>query len=153
MSVKRSLAAATAATALALALAACSSGGTPSTTSAGSSAPSCHQQYETWKNSAATEKIKADLKALGTASSNEDLLKIRSSIITTARAVSAAPHIPHCADPAGYYSQMLGHLSAAADNIRSQSGVGGLLLAGPPVKAMEKASTKLSAELRKTTGE
>lgn len=150
----RTLAAATAATALALALAACSSGGTP-TTAGGPSAPppSCHQQYETWKHSAPAKKVKADLGTVSTAASDEDLLKLRASLVSAVHALNAVPHIPRCADPAGYYGQMLGHLTAAADNIKSQSGLGGLLLAVAPLKAMETAGKKLSAELRKTAGE
>lgn len=56
--------------------------------------------------------------------------------------------MPACADPHGYYLQMLADFKAAGDNAGTGSGLGGLLLAMGPAKNAETLSSKIDAELK-----
>ena len=56
--------------------------------------------------------------------------------------------MPACADPAGYWTQMLADFKAAGDNAGSSSGLGGLVLATGRAKKAETLSSEISAELK-----
>ena len=60
--------------------------------------------------------------------------------------------MPACADPAGYWTQMLGDLKAAGDNAGATSGLGGLLTAMAPAEKVKPLETELQAELARTAG-
>jgi hypothetical protein len=60
--------------------------------------------------------------------------------------------MPHCADPHGYWPQMLTHIRAAADNAGSGSGLGALMLAMVPLKQIPGLESKLGTELHHTLG-
>jgi hypothetical protein len=57
--------------------------------------------------------------------------------------------MPSCADPAGYWPQILAILKAAGDNARSSTGLAAILLAEAPLKKFNGLSDKLAAELKK----
>jgi hypothetical protein len=145
--------------AAALALAAC--GGTPSTpaTSAGTpvahtAAQTCKQQYDTWKTGpakAGASKIDAALKKVGSAASAENVPELNSALKAAggdAQALEAYP-MPSCADPKGYWAQMLGYIQAAGANAGTSSGLPGLMLAMAPLQKVTGVEAKLTAELRK----
>jgi rhamnogalacturonyl hydrolase YesR len=58
-----------------------------------------------------------------------------------------------CADPHGYWHQILAGLQAAADNASTSSGLGALLLAMGPLQKVKAAEKKLSAEMKQTVHE
>ena len=57
--------------------------------------------------------------------------------------------MPACADPGGYWMQVLAHIKAAGDNAGSASGLGGLLLAEAPLKQVPGMEQKLTQELKR----
>jgi hypothetical protein len=120
-------------------------------------APTCHQQYETWKHGPAKApyaKLKAGLKSLQAEGNAEDLPGMTAALKRTgqaARVMAAAP-LPKCSDPKGYYGELLARIRAAGDNARSASGLGGILLALAPLKSVEGISMKLERELDRTVG-
>lgn len=117
----------------------------------------CKQQYAAWKTGPAHPlalKMKTDGNALDAAGSSEDIKLILNSLKTIgadATALKAYP-IPACADPKGYWLQVLADMTAAGDNADGASGLGGLLVAEAPLKNATKLSAKLGAELAKTAG-
>jgi hypothetical protein len=68
-----------------------------------------------------------------------------------AAALEAYP-IPRCADPHGYWQQVLTLIRSAADNAQTGSGLGALLLALVPLKQIPPLEIKLGAELKQTAG-
>ena len=71
---------------------------------------------------------------------------------TAASRLSAAPP-PHCADPKGYYGQMLAKVTAAGDGAKAASGLSALITAAARLKAEPGIERKLKAELDQTVGE
>jgi hypothetical protein len=155
MRMRNTFAAATAAIAL-LTITACSHGGTPTT--AASSPPSCHAQYETWKHGpalAVAKRFESAMKKVAAAGNAEDIAELGSTLKTAGRSASALATMPppHCADPAGYYRQMLTRVTAAGDNAKSGgSGLASLMLAEVPLKGVPAIEKKLSSELSRTVG-
>ena len=128
----------------------------PAPAAARAAAPSCNQQYATWKQGparAAGKKLVAALDAVQAASTSEDVPVLLSSLkkAGTAAAVSAGYPMPACADPHGYWGQMLARVQGAGDNAGAASGLGGLMLAEAPLKAVPGIQAKLTAELKHTT--
>lgn len=120
-------------------------------------APSCHAQYETWKHgtaSAAITRLKFSLRGVQAAGNAGDMLRLRAALEKTGRAAKhlAATPPPRCADPRGYYGQMLAKIRAAGDNAKAAGGLGGIILAEAPLKAVPAAEKKLNAELDGTVG-
>jgi hypothetical protein len=146
----------TTATAAAVALlAACGSG--TSTASGGAPAASCHTQYEAWKHGPASGAIatfKSTLRAIQSAGQAQDMLKLGTALKAAGRAASqlAATPPPRCADPHGYYGQMLAKITAAGDNMKAASGLSAFILAEVPLKAVPAIEKKLTAELNQTVG-
>ena len=136
------------------ALAGCGNAHDAATTAA--SPPTCHQQYETWKQSAKPEakKLESALKRVQSAGNAEDIPVLESALKQagdTAKVLSQSP-MPKCADPHGYYRQLLARITAAGDNTKSGSGLSGLLLAEAPLQAVPKIEDNLTTELDKTVG-
>jgi hypothetical protein len=57
-----------------------------------------------------------------------------------------------CADPHGYFAQILARVTAAGDNAASASGLSALLLAAVPLQGVPTLEKKLTAELNRTVG-
>lgn len=131
--------------------------GTQNAAAPASGGPSCHAQYETWKNSTARAQLAAftgALHAVQSAGNTEDLLKLRSSLERAARASTrlASTPPPKCADPHHYYPQLLGRITAAGDNAKTAGGLGGLILAKAPLQKVPVIERKLKSELDQTVG-
>ena len=60
--------------------------------------------------------------------------------------------MPQCADPHGYWSQLLARVTAAGDNAASASGLSALLLAAVPLQGVPKIEKRLTTELNRTVG-
>ena len=120
-------------------------------------APSCRQQYETWKHGPAKAplgKLKSTLGSVQSQADAEDFPGITSALKragAAAHALAALPP-PGCADPKGYYGKMLARIKASGDNARSASGLGGILLALAPLKSVPGIEKKLGRELDRTIG-
>jgi len=59
--------------------------------------------------------------------------------------------MPACADPHGYWKQILTRIKAPGDDAGAASGLTGLLLAEAPLKTVPGLEKKLGAELKRTT--
>ena len=146
-----------------LALAACggsTSAGTPtaSTTThqtAHQAAVACKQQYDAWKTGPAkaieTGQLQPALREVQSAGASEDVPELQSGLEKAGRAATAmeAYPMPSCADPAGYWRQVLALLKASGDNAKTGSGLGALILAEAPLEKVKPLDTKLTAELKK----
>ena len=141
----------------ALAIAGC--GGQRATSSghtAAASPPSCHALYHAWQHGPARaegKKLTAALDAVQSASSADDITLMASGLERAARwakALEAYP-MPACADPHGYWRQILALVRASGDNAKSAgNGLLGLLAAEVPLKKVPALETKLKAELKST---
>jgi hypothetical protein len=70
---------------------------------------------------------------------------------TAARRLSDTPP-PRCADPKGYYGQMLAKVTAAADDAKAAGGLSALITAAGRLKTVPGIERKLKAELDQTVG-
>lgn len=124
------------------------------TGSAGAAQPlTCKQRYDAWKTGPArsqAEQLTADLKKVSAAGSAEDIRALTSTLKTAGADATTLEQnpMPACADPGGYWEQMLARIKAAGDNAGSASGLGGILLAEAPLKQVPGLEQKLSAELK-----
>jgi hypothetical protein len=113
----------------------------------------CPQQYAAWKNGAgAATAIGAQMSALRAAGKAEDSRAIDGAlekIGADARADAARP-MPACADPAGFWPQVLSALRAAGDDALVAPGFAGLVTAEAPLKPVSGIEAKLWAELERT---
>jgi len=137
----------------ALLLAACGS----SAAAGSSSPPSCHAQYEAWKHGparAVAKRLESALKGVGAAGSAQDIPHLNSALSAAGKDAAALRSwpMPRCADPKGYYGTLLARVTAAGDNAKSASGLGGLLLAMGPLRTVPGIEAKLTAELSQTVG-
>jgi hypothetical protein len=113
----------------------------------------CQQQYDNWRNGPAkgvAQGFKGDSAALTSAGNSEDIPAMGAALKKLgddAAALEAYP-MPACADPHGYYPQMLADFKAAGDNAGTNSGLGGLMLAMGPAKKAETLTGKIDAELK-----
>ncbi len=114
----------------------------------------CEQRYDAWKTGPARaqgKQLDADLSKVSAAGNAEDITALTSAL-KTAGADSATLEqypMPACADPGGYWVQMLVRIKAAGDNAGSASGLGGILLAEAPLKQVPGLEQQLSAELKR----
>ena len=138
-------------------LAGCGSHPVPSAAAAGRPVP-CHEQYERWKQGAVSTEIGALTNALHSVqaeASSVDLLGLRGTIEragqAAARLESSGPP-PRCADPKGYFRQLLTQVKTAGDNVRTASGMSGLFLVEAPLKSAGKFVRELMTELNQTVG-
>lgn len=118
----------------------------------------CAQQYKAWQGGPADALAKRTLgpddKALTTAGNADDIPAMDSALGKLggdASQLEAYP-MPACADPAGYWTQMLADIKAAGDNASSTSGLGGLLTAMAPAEKVKPLEAELTAELARTAG-
>ena len=116
-------------------------------------APSCKQQYHAWRYSPAGKKLKADLGVVASAGDTDDIPVLLAALKTAGADAAAMENhpAPVCADPHGYWKQILVRLRAAGDNAGTANGLTGLLLAEAPLKAIPSLEKKLAAELKRTT--
>jgi hypothetical protein len=114
-------------------------------------APSCKQQYHAWRYSPAGKKLKADLGAVASAGAADDIPVMLATLKTSGADAAAMDPAPACADPHGYWKQILAHVKAAGDNAGTASGLTGLILAEAPLKGIPALEKKLNAELKRTT--
>jgi hypothetical protein len=123
--------------------------------SAGAAKPlTCKQQYDAWKTGPARapgKQFEADLSKVSGAGSADDIMALTSALKTAGADATALEQypMPACADPGGYWAQMLARIKAAGDNAGSASGLGGILLADAPLKQVPGLQQKLSAELKR----
>ena len=115
---------------------------------------SCKQQYSDWKTGPANaqgKQLDADLSKVSAAGSAEDITTLTSALKAAGADATALERypMPVCADPDGYWGQMLARIKAAGDNAGSASGLGGILLAEAPLKQVPGLEQKLSAELKR----
>lgn len=114
----------------------------------------CTQQYDAWKTGPAharARQLDTDLTKVSAASSAEDITALTSALEAAGAeaAVLQRYPMPACADPHGYWGQVLARIKAAGDNAGSASGPGGILLAEAPLKQVPALEQKLSAELKR----
>lgn len=145
---------------LLVALAACAAApasppaATPKPSTAHQAAVSCKAQYDAWKTGPAkalAARMMSDLNKVSAAGTTEDVPALNAALHAAgndARALKAYP-MPSCADPAGYWSQMLGYIQAGGDNASTSSGLSGLLLAMAPLEKVKPLGDKLTAELKR----
>jgi hypothetical protein len=140
-------------------LASCGSGagsvGPGSTPGTAASPASCHAQYKAWEHGpakAAAKGLVAQLRGVVAAASAQDIVRLDAALrhIGKGAVATAAYPMPRCADPHGYWGQILTRLRSAADNASTSSGLGGLILAMAPLKEVPALEQKLSAELHQT---
>jgi hypothetical protein len=119
----------------------------------------CKQQYDAWKTGpthAHGMQLDADLSKVSAAGNAEDITALTSALKTAGADATTLEQypMPACADPGGYWAQMLARIKAAGDNAGSASGLGGILLAEAPLKQVPGLEQKLTAELKRaaTTG-
>ena len=113
----------------------------------------CQQRYNAWKTGPANapgEQLGADLRRVSSAGSAEDIPAFASALKASGADATTLEHypMPACADPGGYYVQMLARIKAAGDNADSASRLGGLMLAEAPLHEVPGLEQKLSAELK-----
>jgi len=116
----------------------------------------CKQQYDAWKTGPARAQamqLKADLSKISAAGNAEDITAMTSALKTTGADATALEQypMPACADPAGYWEQVLTRIKAAGDNAGSASGLSALILAEAPLQGVSGLEAKLTAELKRTT--
>jgi hypothetical protein len=156
---KRMSAAALAA-AVSAVLVACGGNSTPANTTAGESAApgqSCHAQFEAWKHGPARTAGKAfvaQFKAVRDAGNAQDIPRTVAALKAAGRGAQAleAYPMPKCADPHGYWKQLLTRIRSAADNASTGNGLGALLLAIGPLKSVPGILRNLTAELKQNAG-
>jgi hypothetical protein len=119
--------------------------------------PTCHQQYEAWKHGVVGGEFavfRSAYRAVIWAAHNKDAPKLAAALKQAgeaARWLSATPP-PRCADPKGYYGQMLAKATAAADSAKASTRLSALILAAGRLKTVAGIEKKLKAELDKTVG-
>jgi hypothetical protein len=110
----------------------------------------CPLKYKAWKQSPAKKLVSA-LKTFDSAGAVEGSPALTAALKKAGRAVLSAERypIPACADPKGYWTALLMHVNAAANNAGSGSESASTSLA---LKAVPGIERKLTAELKSTVG-
>jgi hypothetical protein len=144
---------AAAALAAALSLTACWS----ATATRTAASPTCHQQYEAWKHGVVGggfAALRSAFTAVASARDSQDVPKLTAALKQAGAAASqlSATPPPRCADPKGYYGQMLAKVTTAAGDAKAASGLSALIAAAVPLRAVPGIEKKLKAELDKTVG-
>jgi hypothetical protein len=96
----------------------------------------------------------AQFRAVRGASGAADIPRLVTALKDAGRGAAAleAYPMPGCADPHGYWRQLLTRIQAAADNTKGSSGLAALMLAMVPLKQVPGIERKLGAELKQTAG-
>ena len=113
---------------------------------------SCRQLYETWKQGTAAGPFQADFDYIASKRGADNVSRLTSVLENAGSAVPGVPLPPDCADPAGYYPQVLATIKTVSQNAKAASGLGQLLMAEAPLKMLAKIKADLSAELDRTVG-
>lgn len=126
--------------------------GTTALTPAASHA-SCHQQYEAWLKGPSKTALGAYRSAmlnLATAGEQQNLGAMRAALRQAGRVAAALKgHVmPHCADPAGYWTQEL-TLIRSVGRDTSTSSPRALFRQGTDLDKLAALQVKLTAELKK----
>jgi hypothetical protein len=116
----------------------------------------CGQQYSSWKSAAGAPEaaaLTADGNELTAAGKAEDIKEMDSALekIGADAAADKAHPMPACADPAGYWPQILSAMQAAGDNASVAPGLTGILTAEAPMKPVPGHEARLKTELERTT--
>lgn len=116
---------------------------------------SCRQQYEEWKHGPAKSVAKAVTVAFRGVVSAVQAGDASATVAALRKAGAAAERmtanpLPRCADPHGYYAEILAHIEGASENAKSAGGLSMLTLAAASVKAVLVIEQRLSAELERT---
>ncbi len=117
----------------------------PSTSASPAARVSCPRLYRAWRLGPA-RKFAASLAELGSSSAGQDLVIVRRE--RAAIASAARSPIPPCADPKGYWTALLMHISAVESGTNSAAGRKSDELA---MKIVPTLGRKLRAELSHTT--
>jgi hypothetical protein len=120
----------------------------------------CAQQYQQWRTGPADALSKStfgpDWTALnGTvAQYSADIPAMKTALAKLASDAAKLEQfpMPTCADPAGYWQQMLGDFKAARDNAASLSRLDSPQPALAPIERVMTLETRLQAELARTAG-
>lgn len=99
---------------------------------------------------AEAEKLTPALNAVQSAASSDDIALMSSGLKqagSIAHRLQAYP-IPACADPAGYWKQILADIRASGDNAGTAAGLAGLLAAEVPLKKVPGLEGQLQTELK-----
>ena len=112
---------------------------------------SCRQQYETWQHGPAEAEIGKLAPAFHTvqvAAKAGDVPEIAAAVqgLKPAALVLAGDPVPHCADPAGLYTQYVNRIYTAGSDARTAKGLSGLLKATAPLKGLTTVESRLAAE-------
>jgi hypothetical protein len=116
----------------------------------------CGQQYAAWKTGpagAGADKMIAEMRKAESAANAEDIPETDADLKAAGKdsaALRAYP-MPSCADPSGYWPQILADIKTGGDKAGSASALGGMILAMAPLKKVQPLEAKLDAELKRTT--
>jgi hypothetical protein len=110
----------------------------------------CPKEYKAWKQGPA-KKLVGALDAVDSASTAGDTPALEAALKQAGPAVGRAARypMPACADPKGYWTVLLMHVSAA--EISRAPGSGSATVA-PALKGVSKIERELSSELKSTVG-
>ncbi len=112
---------------------------------------SCRQQYETWRHGPAqaqVSKLAPTLRTIQAAGKSGDVSGLTTTMTKlkpTAMVLADYP-MPHCADPAGLYAELVNQVYAAGSGARSARGLSGLLKAAAPLEGLKTIESRLTAE-------
>jgi hypothetical protein len=115
----------------------------------------CAQQYTAWENRAGTSEaaaMRAEGNALNAAGKTNDI-KAADTALERMGSYATADEthpMPACADPAGFWPQVLSATRAAGDNASAAPGLAGLIIAEAPLKPVAGIEAELNAELERT---
>jgi hypothetical protein len=117
--------------------------------------PTCAQQYAAWRSgtgSSETAAMRADGSALSAARRARNTLAADTALKKMGADASADEYhpMPACADPAGFWPQVLSAMRAAGDNASVIPGLAGLVTAEAPLRPVAGIEAKLRAELERT---
>jgi hypothetical protein len=116
----------------------------------------CGQQYAAWKAGPAgaeADKMIAETRRAESAANAGHIPETDADLKAAGNDSAAlrAHPVPACADPSGYWPQILADIKAGGDKVGSASGLGGMTLAIAPVKKVQPLEARLGAELKRTT--
>jgi hypothetical protein len=115
----------------------------------------CAQQYTTWENGAGTAEsaaMRAEGNALRAAGKANNIKAVDTALerMGSYAAADETHPMPACADPAGFWPQVLSAMRTAGDNASVTPGRAGLVIAEAPLKPVAGIEVKLNAELERT---
>lgn len=121
-------------------------------TPAPSAVRQCRRLYETWKHGTAASTFQADIDYILSKRGASEVSQMTSVLEKAGSVAPRVPLPPQCADPAGYYFQLLSTIKTVSHNARAASGLGHLLMAEAPLNELATVKRNLTAELAITVG-